>query len=457
MKLQNVTLPIEKINADGKGSGFFTDLSGNEKEAEVSFTMPGDLVEVSVHRKKRGVFPAKLIQLIAPSQHRIAPKCIHFGICGGCSFQHIPYSMQLKNKENRVKDLFSGLLQPLSIIGCNNPFGYRNKMEFSFSENKEGDRFLGLFMSGMRGRVFNVKKCELVSPWFNESLEKAYAWWETSGLRAYYPPKDFGHLRTLTLRESATTGEKMAMLTVSGNPLFAIHQSEIDSFSALFDDKTSVFIRIHQSIKGKATEFFELHLKGPEFISETFDNVDFQVSPSAFFQPNTKQAEILYQTALKLADLSKEDVLYDLYCGTGTIGLIASGFVKKVIGIELSYEASLDARENAKRNRIENIEVFTGSVGDVLQKKGSYEPPSVVILDPPRSGLDPCSLKEVIALNSPKIIYISCNPATQSRDVKVFLEAGYQLKVLQPVDQFPNTPHIENIAVLYLSDMFQKN
>lgn len=458
MKKQTVSIEIESINDEGKGIGSFSDPQGAIKLAEVPFCIPGDLVEASVHRKKRGVFPGRLEQIVRAAPNRIAPKCIHFATCGGCSFQELPYDEQLAHKQNQVNKKFYGLLESKPIIGCETPYGYRNKMEFTFSQTKDGTRFLGLFMQGARGKVFNVKDCKLVSPWFNETLEAVMLWWEKNDLQAFYPPRDSGTLRTLTVRESATSGKRLVMLTVSGNPEYALHKPELQAFMNLFNDEYSVYLRIHQAIKGQPTEFFEMHLKGPECIPETLSIslspekepsvIEFHISPTSFFQPNTKQALKLYNEALRLAELSSEDIVYDLYCGTGTLGLLSARFVKSVIGIEISSESSLDARENAKRNGIKNIEIFTGSVGDVLKKKGDYPVPTVVLLDPPRSGLDPSSLEEVLALKSPKIIYISCNPETQARDVLALIENGYSLNALQPVDQFPQTPHIENIAVL---------
>lgn len=448
MKKQIVTCKIESLSKEGKGLGSFTDPAGNLKEAEVPFCMPGDVIEAEVQRKKRGVYPGHLLQVLEPSKERVAPPCPHFGICGGCSFQEIPYEMQLIYKQKRVEEQFG--VASRSILGCSAPYGYRNKMEFSFSQDKKGNRYLGLYMA--RGRVFNVLDCQLVSPWVNEDLAKIRSWWENTKLDAYYPPKDIGSLRTVTVRESATTRKRLIMLTISGNPAYALHKPELSAFSALFDEELySVYMRIHQALKGKPTEFYEMHLKGEEWISETLtlkdSQIEFQISPTAFFQPNTKQAALLYSEALRLSELNTEDIVYDLYCGTGTLGLLAARFVKQVIGVELSKESSLDARENAKRNGITNIEIFTGSVGDVLQKK-AFPTPTIILLDPPRSGLDPLSLQEVIALNSPKITYISCNPDTQARDVKILIDAGYQLVSLQPVDQFPQTPHIENIAIL---------
>lgn len=454
MKTQYITLDIEKIATNGKGLGTFTDLAGNVKQAEVPFCMPGDRVETEIKRKKRAVFSGPLLQVVQSSPERVAPRCIHFGSCGGCSSQEIPYQSQLKIKEEQIAAYFTQ--QVLPIIPCVNPWGYRNKMEFSFSQDRQGQRFLGLFLESGRGKVFNVQECHLVSPWFAEVLRQVRAWWETTRLQAYYPPTNCGSLRTLTLREGITSQDRMAILTVSGNPDYALHHPEMEQWRALFNNE-SLFLRIHQAIKGQPTQFFEMHLQGPETIRERLtmqldhgqtSTIDFNISPSAFFQPNTRQAERLYSTALQLAELSKNDLVYDLFCGTGTLGLLAARFVKKVVGIEISPEAALDARQNAKNNGIDNIEIITGAVGDILLEKERFPTPDLILLDPPRSGLDPGALKQLLALNSPKVVYISCNPQTQARDVHAFLEAGYTILAIQPVDQFPHTPHIENIVVL---------
>lgn len=463
MKEQIITVDIDKIESDGKGSGTFTDLAGTTKRAEVPFCMPGDRIETVVKRRARGNFPGPLLRVVQGSPERLPGRCIHFGSCGGCSWQEIPYANQLKIKEQKISDCFQPILSSnvdiRAILGSS-PWGYRNKMEFSFSQDRQGNRYLGLFLAGQRGKVFNLQECHLVSPWFAETVQKVRTWWQSSDLLAYHPPSDRGSLRTLTLREGITSADRMAVLTVSGNPDYAIHLNHIEQFKALFED-SSVFIKIHQAIKGKPTQFFEMHLKGPEYIRETLSIhldeqrssvIDFDISPSAFFQPNTSQAELLYSTALKLAELSPDDVVYDLFCGTGTLGLLASCFVKQVIGVEISPESALDARTNAKQNGISNIEIFTGAVADILTEKGkSYPAPHLVLLDPPRSGLDPIALQQVLALNSPKIVYISCNPVTQARDVALFLQNGYSISVIQPVDQFPQTPHIENIVVLQKS------
>lgn len=459
MKEQTVLVKIQKLNSHGKGVGPFVNQSDQTFLGEVPYTVPGDEVEASVKRGRSGQYPARLLNIQTSSSDAITPRCVHFFSCGGCSFQRLPYEAQARWKEEKVRHLFRDLLldtvrfQP--ILTSSDPWAYRNKMEFSFSQDKKGERYLGMFLAGSRGKVFNLTECHLVSPWFAETLAKVRAWWEASGLLAYNPPRNSGTLRTITLRESKTTGERLAMLTVSGNPEDAIHRKDIETFKALFDDHTSVYLRIHQAIKGQPTQFYEMHLKGKESIEEKLtieldplkkSTLHFSISPSAFFQPNTMQANQLYQNALKLAELNEEDVVYDLYCGTGTLGALASRFVAKVVGIELSPESSLDARENAKANQLHNVEIITGDVGAAL--KEVKDVPSLVLLDPPRAGLSLEAVEQVAAFKPKRIVYISCNPETQARDVRLFLERGYDLKFVQPVDQFPQTLHIENIALL---------
>lgn len=454
MQEQPVIISIQKLNHDGRGEGPFNDKNGIEYQAEVPFTVPGDKVEALVKRKRGGVYPGRLLQVVEPAKGAVSARCVHFGKCGGCLFQRLSYEEQLAWKEQKVRSLFPNV-QSGPIIGCTPPWAYRNKMEFTFSQDAKGEKFLGMMLAGSRGRVFELTECHLVSPWFASTLAEVRRWWNASSISAYFPPRNSGSLRTLTLRESATTGARLAMLTVSGNPEDALHRSDLDKFKALFDEETSLFLRIHQAIRGKPTQFYEMHLQGPESIDENLvirldaerqSEVRFSISPSAFFQPNTKQAERLYSEALKMACLKSDALVYDLYCGTGTLGCLASRFVKKVLGIELSAESSLDARENAKANGLDNIEVITGDVGKELALR--TERPSVVLLDPPRSGLDPNAIHQVASLKPERIVYISCNPVTQARDVALFQERGFVLEAIQPVDQFAQTPHIENIALL---------
>lgn len=453
---------VTTLDEEGDGLGYFLAGDGEKREVAVPFTAPSDEVEIEVGKKRRGVFESRLLNVVKPSPERHEARCIHFGVCGGCRLQHLSYERQLQFKEGLIKKWFSplaevGCFKP--ILPCTPPWEYRNKMEWTFSQDKKGERFLGLIQRAGRGKVLNVQICHLVRPWFIQALETARSWWLETGLDAYHPHKNSGSLRTLTVREGMRTGDRLVMLTVSGNPEYALKKQDIETFcqkmNGLKPEKgdLSVFLRIHQAIKGQPTEFYEMHLSGPDTYRERIGSTEFKISPSAFFQPNTAQAEVLYETALSYLNVphGKLDgkIIYDLYCGTGTLGITMAPSAKQVIGIELSPESSLDARMNAKANGLTNVKIITGDVGTCLEKAGQDFPlPDIVVVDPPRAGLSPEAIRHILALKPEEILYIACNPKTQSQNCQEFLKEGYQIGVIQPVDQFPHTPHIENIVVL---------
>lgn len=387
-----------------------------------------------------------------PSEPRIQPRCSHASLCGGCSLQHLDYKEQLKFKQEIIQRLFAPF-EILPILGCSTPWEYRGKMEFSFSQDKEGNRFLGLMMRGRR-RVLNLSECHLVSPWFIRTLKAVRQWWEKSSLEAYFPPADRGSLRTLTLREGKATCDKMVVLTVSGNPSYPITQELLQSFVAelepLTENKLSIFLRVQQILKGQPTQFYEMHLSGPSHIQEVLEvgqkKLIFNISPSSFFQPNPLQAELLYTKALELAALPENAFVLDLYAGTATLGMIFASKARRVLAIESNPNAVLDAEENRRLNQVANLELLCSDAAEAL--KELKEKPDLVILDPPRSGLHPKALEHLIALNPAQILYISCNPFTQAENINSLTAAGYRLFALQPIDQLPHTPHIETIAVL---------
>lgn len=445
-----------------------------QRPVQVPFAMPGDKVRVALQRKRSGVFASRLEEVLAPAELRTEPRCVHFGVCGGCRWQHIPYQEQLRLKQEAVEKLFRPLLPAemavKPIVACDPPWHYRNKMEFSFSSDAAGNRYLGLIIDSSRGRVLNVTECHLVNPWFAETLQAVRQWWQDSGLAAYHPYTDTGALRTLTVREGKRSGDRLVMLTVSGNADFALNRQQLESFAACVRSvaqpadeasRLSIFLRIHQAVKGMVTNFYEMLLHGPDAIREVLyvqpdvaketSALTFSVGPSAFFQPNTQQAEQLYSLALQLLQVPADSVVYDLYCGTGTLGICAAKSAKQVLGIEISAEAALDARGNVTANRLANVTILTGAVRDVVAKvrqEQSFPHPDVVMVDPPRSGLDPDTVRHLCELAPKKILYISCNPTTQAENVKELQAAGYRIEVVQPVDQFPHTVHIENIIVL---------
>lgn len=424
-------------------------------KVEIAGALPDEEVLIAPAGKKRGF----LRQVLKPSSERTLPRCSHVPDCGGCSLQHFDYSAQLRLKQQIVENEFGQPAQP--ILACGDPWRYRNKMEFSFSQDKAGEKFLGLILAGSRGRVANIAECHLVSEWFSDVISKVREWWKAvPELHAYRHGSNEGHLRTLTLREAKQGKGKMVMLTVSGNPDFALKRTWINSFIDIVQgENISVFLQVQQIAKGRPTQFFEMLLSGPDHITEMLQievcgvthRMEFKISPTSFFQPNTVQAQLLYGAALQsLSNLSGARV-FDLYCGGATIGLSAAKYAKEVVGIELNHHSVFDAGWNQEVNGIKNFTIHRGDVGQVLERlrqDPEFKLPDIVIVDPPRAGLDEKALGHLKEFGVQQILYISCNPKTQAENVKALCETGYRIKLLQPVDQFPHTIHIENICLL---------
>ncbi len=393
----------------------------------------------------------------------LKPRCSHAPSCGGCSFQEVPYELQLAKKQLFIEQTFQALVESNQtirpIVGCQDPWRYRNKMEFTFSQNRAGDRYLGLMLKQSRGKVFNLEECHLTSTWMAEALCATRKWWEASSLSAYNPRRDEGTLRNLTLREGQHTKEKMAFLTVSGREEYAISRKHLNAWVAVtkktFDGPISCFLRIQQAYQGMATQFYELHLDGPEHIHEEIEvlgkRLNLQISPTSFFQPNTVQAGVLYTHAIEMLDPMPTAHVFDLYCGMATIGMSIAPYVAHVTAIELNPYAIMDAEANLAHNKIDHLTLLKGDAAQVLaslKAQKDFRPPDAVIVDPPRSGLGSKATALLSSLQSSKILYISCNPSTQAEDIKLLLQEGYKIKLIQPVDQFPHTRHIENIVLL---------
>jgi 23S rRNA (uracil1939-C5)-methyltransferase len=473
-KLRIADVMINGFSKEGHGLGTFVQQDGTASLVEVPFCIPGDQAKVSLLKRRKGVCQSQLLEIVHPSSDRIEPQCIHFAQCGGCRWQQITYEHQLKIKEQRI----SRCLEPYinsdtishPIIACSPPWQYRNKVELTFSSDKAMNRYLGFILYASRGKVFNLHECHLVPQWMNSVVHAVREWWNESDIDAYHAFKDTGSLRTLTLRAGQRTGDKMVILTVSGNADFALKQNQLNQFVDSIKQiiatedtasKLSIFLRIQQIAKGQKTNFYEMQLYGPDHICEIMHLPDglqkkqaytFNISPAAFFQPNTQQAEKLYTRVLEMVRPAREDLVYDLYCGTATLGISFASFVKEVIGIELSPESVLDARENIKRNQLTNITIHQGDVAKILPLLIAEEnkKPNIVIVDPPRAGLDAKAIQHLIDIRAPKIAYVSCNPTTQAENLKILIEAGYQVQEIQPVEQFPQTVHVENIVILKL-------
>ena len=467
--LKQVTVCIEKFSSKGHGIGYASKVEeGPKHKVEVAHSCVGDVMSVEIGRKRSGAYTGFFPKLITPGEDRSALRCIHADSCGGCSWQQVSYQRQIKEKQKIIDALFSSMLKEdvkiSPILPCDNPWEYRNKMEYTFSQNKAGEKFLGLIMTGGKGRVFSLTECHLTDPWFAKTVNAVRSFWEESSLQAYNMRSDQGTLRNLTLRKSHHTGHRMAMLTVSGHPDYAIKRKDIDAWvEALYStvaeeekENYSIFIRVQQILKGQPTQFYEMHIAGPDYLQEKIyidslsKSFTFKISPTAFFQPNTLQAQRLYSAALGFVNADSLSHVLDLYAGTSTLGILFSSKAQKVTSVEINPHATFDAEVNKEWNQIDNLTVKKGDVAEVLSvlRKDPSFAADLVVIDPPRSGLDPKAISHLIDISAKQIIYISCNPNTQAENIKALLENGYKLTAVQPVDQFPHTVHIENICVL---------
>lgn len=485
----NFEVMIENLSLDGMGTVSLPALVGPQKQAfqydiHVRKGLPGDRVKIMVETRKKRVIQARIVEMIEPSRMRIEPRCRHFGRrelpqkgCGGCTFQSLNYRHQLIVKERLVKQEMQqhgvdpGLVFPM--IGLDEPWYYRNKMEFSFGTDAQREFSLGLFPKGFRFEVLNLKECFLESKFVSEFLPKFRDWAAELGLEPYRERGQTGFLRTLTIREGKRTGERMIELTTSWaeqvksrgelidvSDIVEQYQSFIDSFHQEF---TSVYWTQQYVARGEPTRFIEHHLSGSPVLREELHLpgervLSFEIHPRAFFQPNTLQAEILYAEVLKRTgllggDSSGSKRVLDLYCGTGTIGMCMAPFSERVVGIERQPDAVENARQNAAKNKVENIQFFVGDVGKVMREDAFKEAAGeidLVVVDPPRAGLLPGARAHLKSLRAPRVVYISCNPRTLARDLAELSAADYQIEQIQPVDMFPHTYHVENIAVLTL-------
>lgn len=425
--------------------GFCTskDASGNILSA-----IPGEkgLLKKISGKGKRSLYI--LEDLLKKSEDRVEARCKHFTSCGGCSLQHVSYQRQLQEKENIVKNLFSGHKVD-SIVGMDDPWRYRGKMEYTFSQNKAGEKFLGLIKPKSRGFVENLTECHITHEWYTKILEKVRQFWMNEQLLAYNLHSNTGSLQTLTVRKSAYTGSKMVILTVSGNADFALSKDQMDSFvKAVDDDTCSIFLQIKCISKGTPTRFYEMHLSGPAYFEEKVLDTTFRLSPKAFFQPNPIMAEKFFAAIKESLALTGKEKILDLFSGVGTISMLLSKHADHIVAVEIGKEAVCDARENIERLEIDNIEMYADDVSNFIETRGEHFIPDIVVIDPPRIGMGKVAINFLEKLKPSKIAYLSCNPVTQKEDIEKL--PSYKITSIRPFDQFPHTPHLENLIILEL-------
>ena len=456
--LENVR--IESVAAEGKalakvdGAVLF-----------VPFAVPGDIVDVKVTKKKKNYMEGYILRLVTPSEHRIEPFCSHFGICGGCKWQPLPYPMQLQAKQQQVYDQLVRIghldvpeISP--IVPSDETVYYRNKLEFTFSDRRwiyqdeDPDGLspaqrcgLGFHVGRFFDKVLDIKHCYLQKDPSNQIrlFIKEYA--VSHGLPFFNIREHTGFLRNMFIR-STEAGDIMLII--------CFYYEDAEARTALLDAVSEAFPQIsslYYVINGKANDSVAdqecILYKGDEAIYEHMEGLRFKIGPKSFYQTNTRQAFKLYSVAREFAGLAGEETVYDLYTGTGTIAQFVSSKARKVIGIEFVPEAICDARENALANGITNCEFFAGDMKDILTDSfvSQHGRPDVVILDPPRAGIHPDVAQVILNAEPERIVYVSCNPASQARDLAI-LCSRYRITAVRPVDMFPHTHHVENVVRL---------
>ncbi len=434
--------------------------------------VPGDVADVMVYRKKSSFAEARLERLITPSKDRIEPQCIHFGTCGGCKWQHLDYNKQLEFKQKYVYDAFSRIgkldfptIAP--ILGNSSLYAYRNKLEFTFSNKrwlkKEELEFaetlnknaLGFHIPGMFDKILDISTCHLQTEPSN-AIRNAVKEYALEKKLSFFDIKNQnGFLRTLMIRNSSN-GEWMVILTV-----FEWLEKELFELLEVLKTTFPQITILHYAHNPKGNDTLtDLDIKlyhGREYIMEEMEGLKFKISPRSFYQTNSEQAYNLYKITREFANIQSHEVVYDLFTGTGTIANFVAKQAKKVIGIEYVEDAVKDAHENSRFNGIENTSFFAGDMKKVLTEEfiSIHGKPHVVICDPPRAGMDADVVIALLNAAPERIVYVSCNPATQARDLALMKE-HYKVIKTQPVDMFPQTSHVENVCLLVKNSTLEK-
>lgn len=454
---------IIDIAEEGKGVG-----KTGELVLFVDKAIPGDVVDVQVYKKKKNFGEGKIAQFRSTSKYRTDPFCEHFGTCGGCKWQHMLYPAQLEFKQKAVTDALSRLAKvdvshTSPIMGSPEDRYYRNKLEFTFSnkrwlndgENRTDEQVnmdaLGFHIPGRFDKILDVQHCYLQADPSNDLRNRIRDFAKAKGYSFYDLKNHAGALRNLVIRTSST-GEIMVIV------VFAyVSKEEIDQMMAFveaeFPQITSLLYIVNQKKNDTIFDQEVIAWKGPEYIYEEMEGIRFRIGPKSFYQTNSEQAYHLYEVTRNFAGFKGDELVYDLYTGAGTIANFIAKSVKKVVGVEYVPSAIEDAKINSAINNITNTDFYAGDMKDVLVPEfiAQHGKPDVIITDPPRAGMHPDVVARLMEIESPKIVYVSCNAATQARDLLV-LKEKYDVAKIQPVDMFPHTQHVENVVLLTLKN-----
>lgn len=433
----------------------------------VEGAVPGDVADIFITKNKKDWAEGKAIRFTGYSKERIEPFCIHFGVCGGCKWQMLPYEKQLQYKQQEAGEIIKRigkieLPEILPIIGSHNTIHYRNKLEFTFSNRRyltnaeinksekiPQENALGYHAPGIFDKIIDIQECWLMDD-INNLIRNTIRAYAVENNLSYYDIREHkGFLRNIIIRDCNT--EELMINFVFGNDNREEIKKLLDHLLQKIPSITTLLYTINQKWNDSIYDLDPQVYFGKGYITEMLGEFKFKISPKSFFQTNTKQAEQLYGIAKSFAALTGNEIVYDLYCGTGSIGIFLSKQVKKVIGVDVIEESIKDAKENAVLNNIEHANFFTGDVIEICNEAFFTEhgKPDVIITDPPRAGMHGKLITKLLEISAPKIVYISCNVATQARDINLLSEK-YKVEKIQPLDMFPHTHHIECVVILQL-------
>ncbi|TMM53936.1 23S rRNA (uracil(1939)-C(5))-methyltransferase RlmD [Maribacter algarum] len=454
---------VEVIDAGAKGKTI-----GKAPDGRVIFmtnTVPGDIVDVQTTKKRKSYFEGKATHFHSLSDKRVTPECQHFGTCGGCKWQHMGYEHQLFFKQKEVENNLRrighlDLPEANSILGSEKQYFYRNKMEFSFSDSRwltleelqsdtifEDKNALGFHIPGMWDKILDIEKCHLQADPSNTIRLETKDFAVKNQISFFNPRNQHGELRTLMIRTSST-GEIMVLVQFYEN-----HKENrnllLNHLQNTFPEITALLYVVNPKQNDTIYDQEVICHSGRDHIFEEMEGLKFKINPKSFYQTNSEQAYELYKITRDFAGLTGEELVYDLYTGTGTIAQFVSKKAKKVIGIESVPEAIKDAKANAENNNIDNVDFFVGDMKNVFNEEfiATHGVPDIIITDPPRDGMHKDVVRQILNISPKKVVYVSCNSATQARDLEL-MKDSYKVTKVQPVDMFPQTHHVENIVLL---------
>lgn len=454
---------IEVLDAGAKGVSVAKAPDG--KVIFIPNVVPGDTVDVQTFKKRKAYYEGKAVRFHSYSAHRVAPKCQHFGVCGGCKWQNMKYSQQLHYKHNEVKNHLQRigkieLPEFEDILGSQKQFFYRNKMEFGFSNSRwltekeigtsdeiDSRNALGFHIPRMWDKILDITECHLQEDPSNQIRNEIRKFALENELEFFDPRNHEGLLRTLMIR-TASTGEIMVLIQ-----FFKENKQQRELLLDFLSEKFPQITSLQYVINGKPNDTIYdqkvILYKGRDFIYEEMEGLKFSINAKSFYQTNSAQAYELYKITREFAGLTGNEIVYDLYTGTGTIAQFVSKKAKKVIGVEAVPEAIADAKENARRNEITNCDFFVGDMKVVFNEAfiAANGHPDVIITDPPRDGMHKDVIEQILKIAPEKVVYVSCNSATQARDLAL-MDEKYKVTRVRPVDMFPQTHHVENVVLL---------